>query len=51
MNIKIKNFQKKNPYSNSGKNKLLAALGLMAFLGVSGCDISEKPLSRDPAMP
>ena len=51
MNIKIKNFQKKNPYSNSGKNKLLAALGLMASLGVSGCDITEQPLSGDPAMP
>ena len=51
MNIKIKNFQKKNPYSNSGKNKLLAALGLMASLGVSGCDITEEPLSGDPAMP
>jgi len=51
MNIKIKHFQKKNPYSNSGKNKLLAALGLMASLGVSGCDITEQPLSGDPAMP
>ena len=51
MNIKIKHFQKKNPYSNSGKNKLLAALGLMASLGVSGCDITEEPLSGDPAMP
>ena len=51
MNIKIKNFQKNNPYSNSGKNKLLAALGLMASLGVSGCDITEQPLSGDPAMP
>lgn len=51
MNIKIKNFQKKNPYSSSGKNKLLAALGLMASLGVSGCDITEQPLSGDPAMP
>jgi len=51
MNIKIKHFQKNNPYSNSGKNKLLAALGLMASLGVSGCDITEQPLSGDPAMP
>lgn len=51
MNIKIKNFQKKNPYSNSGKNKLLAALGLMASLGVSGCDITGEPLAGDPAMP
>ncbi len=51
MNIKIKHFQKKTPYSSSGKNKLLAALGLMASLGVSGCDITEQPLSGDPAMP
>ena len=51
MNIKIKNFQKKNPYSNSGKNKLLATLGLVASLGITGCDITEQPLSGDPAMP
>jgi hypothetical protein len=51
MNIKIKHFQKKTPYSSSGKNKLLAALGLMASLGVSGCGITEQPLSGDPAMP
>jgi len=51
MNIKIKHFQKKNPYSNSGKNKLLATLGLVASLGITGCDITEQPLSGDPAMP
>ncbi len=51
MNIKIKHFQKKKSYPNNGKNKLLAALGLMASLGVSGCDITEQPLSGDPAMP
>ena len=51
MNIKIKHFQKKNPYSNSGKNKLLAALGLAASLGIAGCDITGEPLAGDPAMP
>ena len=51
MNIKIKHFQKKNPYSNSGKNKLLAALGLAASLGIAGCDITGEPLAGAPAMP
>src|SRR5574344_300344 len=49
MNIKIKNFQKKNPYSNSGKNKLLAALGLAASLGIAGCETTST--SGDPVMP
>jgi hypothetical protein len=50
MNIKIKNFQKKIPYSNSGKNKLLAALGLAASLGIAGCETTSVT-SGDPAMP
>jgi hypothetical protein len=49
MNIKIKHFQKKNPYSNSGKNKLLAALGLAASLGIAGCETTST--SGDPVMP
>src|SRR5574344_1610940 len=49
MNIKIKNFQKKNPYSNSGKNKVLAALGLAASLGIAGCETTST--SGDPVMP
>ena len=51
MNIKIKHFQKKTPYSSSGKNKLLATLGLVASLGITGCDITGEPLSGNPAMP
>ena len=51
MNIKIKHFQKKKSYPNNGKTKLLAALGLAASLGITGCDITEQPLSGDPAMP
>jgi len=51
MNIKIKHFQKKTPYSSSGKNKLLATLGLVASLGIAGCDITGEPLSGNPAMP
>ena len=50
MNIKIKHFQKKNPYSNSGKNKLLATLGLVASLGIAGCETTSVT-SGDPAMP
>src|SRR5574344_2843136 len=49
MNIKIKHFQKKTSYSNSGKNKLLAALGLMASLGIAGCEATST--SGDPVMP
>src|SRR5574344_1778962 len=49
MNIKIKHFQKKTSYSNSGKNKLLAALGLMASLGIAGCETTST--SGDPVMP
>ena len=51
MNIKIKHFQKKKSYPNSGKNKLLAALGLAASLGIAGCDITGEPLAGAPAMP
>ncbi len=41
MNIKIKHFQKKTPYSSSGKNKLLATLGLVASLGIAGCETTS----------